>query len=264
MFGVGKIISGGTLVNNAATQIPNCILHLRADLGLTLNGSGQVTRWEDQSGRGNHAIVALNSNGPTISQKALNGKNVLTFASASTNALQIPAGGNNDLTTGATNNGLSVFAVWNWTGTQGAGFQCIINAAPSGAWSNNWGLGNGPAGSSGQLEFWESFYNTVGPPSSFSGITVANNNYRCSVGTYNFSNSIHLYNDGTDNSVSGQITFSRSAAPVIIGAYTSVVATTTAGYLDGNIAEIAVYNGDIGAINAEILHQYSVRNYGTP
>lgn len=261
---MGKIISGGVLINNIATQIPNCILHLRSDLGITLNGSGQVTRWEDQSGRGNHAIVALNSNGPTISSGILNGNNVLTFASASTNALQVPVGGNNDLTTGATGNGLSVFAVWNWTGTQGAGFQCVINAAPSGAWSNNWGLTNGPGGGSGQLEFWESFYDTVGPPASFIGITVGNNNYRCSIGTYNLSNSIRLYNNGVDNNVVGQAVFSRSIAPVIIGAYTSVVATSTAGYLDGNIAELAVYNGDIGAINAEILHQYSVRRYGTP
>lgn len=266
MIGVGKVMSGGISINDSVAQITGCVLHLRSDLGVILNSSGQVARWEDQSGRGNHAASAgLNSTLPNITKAALNGNDVLKFTAAASNALAIPAGGNEDLTNGLTGANISVFAVWNWIGSEGAGFQAIINAAPNGNWSNNWGLNNGTGGGTGQLEFWAGNYNVSGPPASFVGVTTAANlNYRCSVATFSFGNTVHFYDNGFDNSSTARAIFSRSSAPIIVGAYTGTANSAIAGFLDGNIAEIAVYNRELSGIEAEILHQYSVQRYGTP
>lgn len=265
MFGVGKTISGGVLVNNIATQIPNCMLHLRSDLGVTLNGSGQVTRWEDQSGRGNHAVVAPGSNGPKFMAASLKSKNVLNFASTSTQALAIP-NGSGDLTTSLLN-GISVFVVWAWTDSSGATGTNIITSAPTGNWSNNWGLVNGPNEVAGEVEFWEWNFSVVGPPTSFVGLTgLTNNNYRCTVGTYdNNALVMHHYSDGVDHSAASIGIFTTSASQTIIGAVTIAGGSgAVSRYLNGNIAEIAVYNRGLSAIEAETLHQYSVKNYGTP
>lgn len=45
-------------------QLSGCLLWLRADLGITLDPSGNVGRWADQSGRGNDAVQSSVSNQP--------------------------------------------------------------------------------------------------------------------------------------------------------------------------------------------------------
>jgi hypothetical protein len=55
-------------------------LWLKADAGLTTNGSGAVTAWADQSGLGNDATQADPTKAPTVQLSALNGKPTLRFA----------------------------------------------------------------------------------------------------------------------------------------------------------------------------------------
>jgi hypothetical protein len=50
----------------APTSLSGCVLWLRADLGVTLNGS-TVSAWADQSGTGNHASQGTAANQPTYS-----------------------------------------------------------------------------------------------------------------------------------------------------------------------------------------------------
>jgi hypothetical protein len=54
-------------------------LWLKADAGVTLDGGGGVTQWDDQSGNGNHAIQSTASLAPTVLANALNNKPVLHF-----------------------------------------------------------------------------------------------------------------------------------------------------------------------------------------
>jgi hypothetical protein len=48
------------------TQLAGCVLWLRSDLGITLNGS-TVSAWADQSGNGNNATQGTGANQPTYS-----------------------------------------------------------------------------------------------------------------------------------------------------------------------------------------------------
>lgn len=59
-------------------DIDSCVLWLKADAGVTLNGS-TVSQWDDQSGNGNHAVQATASYQPTFVANQLNGKPVLRF-----------------------------------------------------------------------------------------------------------------------------------------------------------------------------------------
>jgi hypothetical protein len=52
--------------------VPNPVLWLRADMGITLNGSN-VSTWADQSGNGNNAVQAVPGNQPAYSAAGFNG-----------------------------------------------------------------------------------------------------------------------------------------------------------------------------------------------
>lgn len=60
------------------TDIAGLKLWLKADAGVTLNGS-TVSQWDDQSGNGNHASQSTASYQPTFVANQLNGKPVLRF-----------------------------------------------------------------------------------------------------------------------------------------------------------------------------------------
>ena len=57
-------------------------LWLKADAGVTVDGSGGVTQWDDQSGNANHAVQATASLSPTVLANALNNRPVLKFDGA--------------------------------------------------------------------------------------------------------------------------------------------------------------------------------------
>jgi len=58
------------------TQLQNCSLWLRGDLGITLNG-GNVSGWADQSGNNNNAAQANSANQPPYVATAMNGQPAL-------------------------------------------------------------------------------------------------------------------------------------------------------------------------------------------
>jgi hypothetical protein len=62
----------------AATDVPDCVLWLRGDVGVQTSGSA-VTGWLDQSGQGNDASQATPANRPVLVGDALNGNPVIHF-----------------------------------------------------------------------------------------------------------------------------------------------------------------------------------------
>ena len=76
-----------------ATPVPieaELALWLKADAGVTADGSGFVSQWNDQSGSGNHAVQTQAVNQPLLVAGAMNGKPVLRFdASVNINYLDI-------------------------------------------------------------------------------------------------------------------------------------------------------------------------------
>lgn len=66
------------------TQLSGCVLWLRSDLGITLNGSS-VSAWADQSGQGNSASQGTGANQPTyISSGGGGGRPYLQFTQGGT------------------------------------------------------------------------------------------------------------------------------------------------------------------------------------
>jgi hypothetical protein len=85
--------SDGTVITNGSTVAiePRLLLWLRADAGVTADGSGLVSQWADQSGNGNHAVQADPGYQPTLVAGSLNGQPTLHFAGlTTTNFLDIP------------------------------------------------------------------------------------------------------------------------------------------------------------------------------
>jgi hypothetical protein len=100
-------------------------LWLRSDTGVSTSGSS-VTNWTDVSGTGNSASQSTPSKQPTLISNAINSLPAVNFASASSQALQLPSG-QADFTAGA-----SIFIVTKPTSvTAGARFIDFGNAAGS-------------------------------------------------------------------------------------------------------------------------------------
>lgn len=66
------------------TDLPNCGLWLDAGQGITANGSGQVSAWADQSGRGRHATQGNTGMQPAWITNAVNGLPALRFEAIGT------------------------------------------------------------------------------------------------------------------------------------------------------------------------------------
>ncbi len=70
----------GNYVNPA--RLPGCVLWLRADLGVTLQGSNAVSNWADQSGNGNDASQAGPGQQPIWTPNSVNGLPTINFDGA--------------------------------------------------------------------------------------------------------------------------------------------------------------------------------------
>lgn len=81
------------------TQLSGCVLWLRADLGITKDGSDKVSAWADQSGSGNHFAQGTGADQPLYvagayaGQPALRGDNTDKLTSAAA----VGSGANNTL-----------------------------------------------------------------------------------------------------------------------------------------------------------------------
>jgi YD repeat-containing protein len=79
LTGQGSVSSVTLLPNWQPSNVAALDLWLRADAGVTLNSFGGVGAWADQSGQGNNATQATDSQSPLLVEGALNGKAVLQF-----------------------------------------------------------------------------------------------------------------------------------------------------------------------------------------
>lgn len=96
-------ISGKAVTNNTTqvwlpTVITGCVLHLRADLGVT--GSAPVTGWADQSTSSNDVIVGYEQSGCVLTANAINGKPAMAFTGGAGTCMHL-----NEVTNFPTGNG---------------------------------------------------------------------------------------------------------------------------------------------------------------
>lgn len=63
--------SGGGFV---PTQLSGCVFWLRADMGITKDGSNKVSAWADQTGNGHHHTNGVAAQQPTFTETGLGGR----------------------------------------------------------------------------------------------------------------------------------------------------------------------------------------------
>ena len=68
---------------DVAVPTTGLLLQLRADLGITLDGAGNVSAWADQSGAGNNATQSSSGNRPHLVLGAYNGRPTVRFDGSS-------------------------------------------------------------------------------------------------------------------------------------------------------------------------------------
>jgi len=113
----------------APTNLPNCGLWLHAGAGVTADGSGYVSSWADQSGKGHNASQANVNYQPRFVTNAVNGLPALRFDGA---------GSRDAMPTGwiATNTPYSVFVAGAFQMVSGYAWRRIIQ----GSAGYNWGI----------------------------------------------------------------------------------------------------------------------------
>lgn len=74
------------------TQLPGCVLWVRADQGVTVSAGGGVSQWNDLSVRGNNLTQATLSKQPTYnaSDPSYNGQPTLSFLAANSQVIVSP------------------------------------------------------------------------------------------------------------------------------------------------------------------------------
>lgn len=224
------------------TSISGCVLWLRADLGVTI-GTG-VSAWADQSGTGDsnkNCTQATGSNQPTrnSSDTAYNNQTTLSFASASSQFLQSGTWSTAPPTSAAT-----IFVVGNTDGTGARqAFTDGLSAATYGLWNND----NGSE--TNTVAFFLSAYliktgASLGSPSAVAVTCIAG-----SSSSAIFANAKTALGTGSPGT--------SSPTGLTLGAFAG-----GGSYLNGKIAEVIIYNSDIGSSNRSLVWNYLGSRYG--
>lgn len=231
------LAASGTSANTfVPTSIAGCELWLRADLGTTI--ATGVSAWADQSGTSDpnkNAVQATGSRQPTLnaSDAAYNHKATLSLAIGSVQCLQ------SSTWSSPIAQAFTIFLVGNDDGSSTTQwfFDCY-NGVSETELLNNTGLYSAAAGATlfaGATSSTPKAFGVV-----FDGATSA---MFISAKTATSSGSL-----GTNN---------FGAAGVAIGAAFNQSAT-----LNGKIAEMIVYNSDIGSTNRNLVWTYFQSRYG--
>jgi hypothetical protein len=239
------------------TDISGCKLWLDAGVGV-LDASDApctdgvaVKTWQDQSGQGNHVVQAISGNQPAFKTSCVNGLPAIQFALQSYTE-RLGTAGTVDLTAGA-----SVFVVaknrvrrdYNVLLTQGAA--------------------DGFASHDVLHLYWQA--GTSGSGNPFFGV----NNFTAYIGSHNRGPAVdgefyilsavtsrHFFLDGAEQSVDeyvGTFVPPNSARRIWIGGYDGVFAPK--GALDGDVAEVVVYDSALSTSDRQSVEAYLTAKY---
>jgi uncharacterized delta-60 repeat protein len=219
----------------------NLALWLNADQGVTVNGSGQVTGWSDQSGNGHNG--ALQGSGVTLVGNAFNGHNALQFAGSCDLALsgQVLTSQQYTVIAVATDQRAAgdtsfreIFSNWDGSNSTSSVFLGTANNNPDRArFTDYMGGGTDP---NGHVQTGAGVVSNPTQAFLLTGVSTASDAF--------------IYQDQTLIAESGSAIPTRNlATPYFVG----VQGTFSGGeFWQGNIAELLVYNG---ALNQSQLQQ---------
>jgi hypothetical protein len=206
-------------------------LWLKADAGVTTNGSGLVTTWADQSGLHNDAIQTNSAVAPSVALNSQNGKPTLRFPGDKTRYLDVA----NSASISGLADDVTILAVVLYDDLTG-GYRCCVTKT----------LGNGPA----PFDWWNIASANGGAANFWLGAAPDGTTYHDSVGlnpprigalnvmTFSWgSGTANQYlNDRSNGTSAYTITPADGGNPLRIGSRDDL-----ATQLKGNVAEVLIY-----------------------
>lgn len=230
----------------------NLALWLKADAGVTTNGSGGVTDWADQSGKGNNASAPSAANTPTFINNAVNGRPALHFDLGLTSYLTVPHSSSLSIT-----GDIASFVVMNPSANNASNYRMIWfqgNSYPS---PNAFMMfpGNQPTPCRGdEANLIQDLYNAplVPTPLQYSilGFSMAGNTMK-------------QYLDGVDNGYpqtagAGGLTAPvDGGGPLFIGTRGDFYS-----YLRSDLAELMIFNSAVAGADLDKVREYLGIKYG--
>jgi prepilin-type N-terminal cleavage/methylation domain-containing protein len=231
----GSLLTGANCATPGGTgvcpfipsDLSDLSLWLRADKGITKDANNFVAQWDDRSGNGNNAIQATGAAQPLLVNNGLNGEPVIRFDGADNFFLT------NDITVGQA----SMFVVFKKT--VGTNAYLIGNSSQLYTGLANWSNNN----TYYQDQYMHYLAAATGQISSFSSLACI----------YDGSNGVFYVN----NISSGTAAYSdlNFAVNEIGGRYTN------SDDLNGDIAEIIIYNQALGDSDRQQVENYLNEKY---
>jgi hypothetical protein len=224
---------------------------LYSDTGCSVpTTSGAIACWGDASGNGNNATQSTSGNRPTYAASSINGLSTVAFAGASNQYLSNPY---------FTEPG-TVFVVYKINNNVGTsyGAQTLISGDLANSTQIPYGIQQLAYASGGQLSYFRNFtnstylYGETSPAIGAYGVAAMRTDAQTFT-MYNFgqqSGPIHFTIAGTTKS---------TAVEAFIGAIS--YQASVGGFLNGNIAEIIVYNGYLSDSDFEGIEGYLQNKY---
>ncbi len=209
----------------APGRIPGLELWLAADLGLSLNDGDPVTTWPDQSGNGNDAIQGVGANQPTFQDGVLNSRPVIRFDGVS-EYLTSPVANPQPFT---------IMAIARWS-VANNGYLIdgeIINRH----------IITGPDAATLRM-FAGTLFNRAALPT----------NWNIIICVFDGLTSIFSINNNEATADAG----ARAGTELTIG----IDGTEAGNPFDGDLAEMAKYNGIVSLVDRDRLADYASNKYG--
>lgn len=225
-------------------QLPvttNLQLWLKADAGVTKDGSNNVSAWADQSGNAHHADQTAVTSQPLWVDNVINGKPVIRFD------------GNSDLMT------------TDITGPGGTEFTFFVVAKSSGqriiSYNDGGGSGYVLYSYANQNNFIIS--NDGGPSGGLNSGTNDPVNFRIACARYKANTS-----NGMQTFINGALLAQRTSANIVLPSVPLQLGSYPGGgtseLINGDVAEIIIYNRSLTDLEREQVENYLTQKYPLP
>jgi hypothetical protein len=245
---------GGAIKAFSPSDISGLQLWLDATTGLfdatsggsavTTDGSA-VARWEDQSGNGYHFGQETSNNRPVLKTSIQNSKNVIRFDGSNDNMI-----GPDSL---KINVPISMFAVVSKRG--GTNYQAIYGNGILASQSTGYGMFI--SATSDNSGAFASQYRNLSSDSTnhYTAKTPTTNEFFIAFSIIDSSTNKAFFNNGAEDSVSHTIT-GTPINTVAIGARYTTGMPIIAFFLNGDFAELLIYNSALSTTNRELVRDY--------
>lgn len=221
------------------TTISGLVLWLKADAITGLVNNDPVTTWEDSSTANNDATQATGAAKPVYKTNIVNGKPVLRFDAA--RYMDTPA----NSTLSQTDDTITIFAVARLGAT--AGFSAIISCDTG---DDGWKLHHDNGNS-----FFKFRYGSQAP--SFPAVNTTD--FHIYAGVVDATNTSPFMDGTAVTPVATDTTTAQIDTKARIGAYRS---NSTSNLLNGDIAEILIYDSALSSTDREAIEGYLGWKYG--